>query len=89
MRGQPIDVFISYSSADVAHAERLQTALTARGIKVYRDKAGANATGLTPGQHVDFALSAALREAKAVLVLWSASSIAPAWVDARSAVRRG
>ncbi len=81
---RPIDVFISYSSADVAHAELLQTALTARGVKVYRDKAGArpdaNATGLTPGQHVDFALPAALREAKAVVVLWSASSVASAWV---------
>jgi hypothetical protein len=64
--GQPIDVFISYSSADVALAERLEHLLKARGKRVWRDK-----TRLQPGQRVTNVIPEALREAKAVVTIFS------------------
>jgi len=74
---RPIDVFISYARADVAEAERLETLLSAppHNLNVWRDK-----TRLLPGEHVDFAIPDALRQAKAVLIVWSATSIASDWV---------
>lgn len=73
----PHDVFISYARADVAAAVALQARLQAppHNLKVWRDK-----TELLPGEHVDEAIPRALRGSKAVVVLWSTTSIASEWV---------
>ncbi len=68
-------VFISYQRADVALAERLQAALEAAGVAVWRDKAD-----LRPGDHVDFAIPEALREARAVATIWTGNSLKSEWV---------
>ena len=53
-----------------------------RCCPVYRTglKSGATRPNLLPGQQVDFAIPAALRDAKVVVVLWSPQSIGSDWV---------
>jgi len=80
--GQPIDVFISYSSADVALAERLEQLLKARGKRVWRDK-----TRLQPGERVTNVIPEALREAKAVSRRRSPGSATRAMRRPRSTTR--
>jgi tetratricopeptide (TPR) repeat protein len=72
---EPSDVFISYSSDDVAQAAALEEVLQRRGMSVWRDK-----RRLKPGQHVDDAIPFALRDARAVVVIWSGSSMRSDWV---------
>jgi hypothetical protein len=72
---QPLDVFISYSSTDVEHAEQLEETLASKGLRVWRDK-----QRLKAGEHIDFAIPAALRNARAVVVIWSNASVASDWV---------
>jgi tetratricopeptide (TPR) repeat protein len=64
----PLDAFISYSSDDVAQAVKLQAALEAAGLSVWRD-------------HVVPTISRALRNAAAVVVLWSDSAAKSRWVQ--------
>jgi len=63
------DVFLSYSSKDRAAAERVQQALTARGIDVFWDQA------TPPGVDWDTWIRAKLSDCKAAIVLWSKESI--------------
>lgn len=70
-----VDVFISYSGKDVRQAEALETLLVKKGKRVWRDK-----RRLKPGEHVDFAISAALRGAATVVTIWSENSVASHWV---------
>jgi hypothetical protein len=74
---RPYDVLISYAREDVERASALEALLSGlpHRLKVWRDK-----TNLLPGQQVDFAIPAALRDAKVVVVLWSPQSIGSDWV---------
>jgi tetratricopeptide (TPR) repeat protein len=75
--GADYDVFISYARADLEHAVALQALLEGPPYnkRVWRDK-----TELRPGEHVDEAIPRALRAAKAVVVLWSQTSVRSEWV---------
>ena len=63
------DVFLSYSSRDRAAAERVQEALTARGIDVFWDQA------TPPGQDWDTWIRSKLANCKVAIVLWSRDSV--------------
>jgi TIR domain len=69
------DVFLSYSSKDVSWAEWLQTHLTRRGIRVYRDK-----DRLTAGDEWQPQLQDAIARSQHLLVLWSAAARDSDWV---------
>ncbi len=63
------DVFLSYSSKDRAAAERVQAALSARGIDVFWDQE-------TPaGQDWDTWIRGKLNACKVAVVLWSRASV--------------
>lgn len=72
---RPIDVFISYSNLDAAHAETLQGQLEGLGLKVWRDK-----TELEAGDPFIPKINAALDQAARVIVLWSQASVRSNWV---------
>lgn len=72
------DVFISYSRNDVAVAQRFAEALAAQGLSVWWDDA------LRAGEAFDEAIEQALKQAKAVIVLWSKTSVASRWVRAEA-----
>jgi TolB-like protein len=74
------DVFISYSRQDRKTAERFAAAFEASGYSVWWDAA------LLSGETFDEVIEAALREAKAVVVLWSPHSVASRWVRAEAAL---
>ena len=57
---QPADVFISYSSKDVAHAEALEALLEKAGLTVWRDK-----KRLVPGEHYVFSIHDGIEERQA------------------------
>ena len=59
------DIFISYSRDDQAVARQYADALKAEGFSVWWD------TELRPGESFDAVIEAALRAAKAVVVLWA------------------
>ena len=63
------DVFLSYSSRDRAAEERVQEALTARGIDVFWDQA------TPPGQDWDTWIRSKLANCKVAIVLWSRDSV--------------
>lgn len=63
------DVFLSYSSRDRAAAERVQEALTVRGIDVFWDQA------TPPGQDWDTWIRSKLANCKVAIVLWSRDSV--------------
>jgi hypothetical protein len=64
------DVFLSYSSNDRAAAERVQAALSARGIDVFWDQE------TPPGVDWDTWIRSKLTACKVAVVLWSKESIA-------------
>ena len=64
------DVFLSYSSKDRQAAERVERALSARGIEVFWDKE------TPPGVDWDTWIRGKLAKAKVAVVLWSKNSIA-------------
>jgi hypothetical protein len=66
---QPADVFISYSSKDVAHAEALEALFEKAGLTVWRDK-----KRLEPGESYVFSIHDGIEQAKRVVVLWSRRS---------------
>lgn len=74
--GYEYDVFLSYSSKDVAWAEWLYTDLKQRGIKIYRDK-----ERLTAGEEWQPQLQEAIEGSRHLLVLWSMNARDSDWVD--------
>jgi hypothetical protein len=68
------DIFLSYSRDDQATARIFAEALAAEGFSVWWDVA------LRAGQAYDEVTEAALRSARAVVVLWSKRSVASRWV---------
>lgn len=78
------DVFISYARADKARVAPLVAAIEARGWSVWWDPE------ISPGKEFDDEIDAELRAAKAVLVVWTPTSVASRWVrgEARDAAER-
>jgi TolB-like protein len=72
------DIFLSYNREDQARAKLFADAFQAQGFDVWWD------VGLTPGEAYDEVTEAALRTAKAVVVLWSKKSVASRWVRAEA-----
>ncbi len=81
---QAHDVFISYSSKDVAKAEALEALLEKAGLTVWRDK-----KRLVPGSNYVFSIHDGIENAKRVVVLWSKNSIASEYVAAEAEYARG
>ncbi len=72
------DVFISYSRDDAEIARLFADAFQSAGLTVWWDDA------LRSGEAFDESIERALREAKAVVVLWSTSSVTSRWVRAEA-----
>ena len=68
------DVFISYSRPDHALAKALAADLSAKGLAVWWD------SELLSGEDFRAAILARLRQAKAVIVIWSHQSVGSRWV---------
>jgi TolB-like protein len=79
------DVFLSYSREDQAVARRFAEAFERAGLSVWWDQA------LSAGEAYDKVTETALREARAVVVLWSRHSVESRWVrsEATMADRNG
>jgi adenylate cyclase len=79
------DVFVSYARADRARVAPLVAAIVAKGWSVWWDP------NITPGQEFDDQIDAEIDAAKAVLVVWTPTSVASRWVrgEAREAADRG
>jgi adenylate cyclase len=79
------DVFISYARADKARVAPLVAAIEARGWSVWWDPE------ISPGQEFDDEIDVELQAAKAVLVVWTPTSVSSRWVrgEARDAAERG
>ena len=72
------DVFLSYSREDQATARRFAEALEREGFSVWWDQT------LHSGEAYDKVTEKALREAKAVVVLWSKAAVDSRWVRAEA-----
>jgi adenylate cyclase len=72
------DVFISYAREDAETARRFADAFRAAGCSVWWDDE------LRSGEVFDESIERALRDAKAVVVLWSKASVASRWVRAEA-----
>jgi TIR domain/PDZ domain len=68
------EIFVSYASADRARAQALAAALSTRGWSVWWDRK------IPLGKSYDEVIEKALAQAKCVIVLWSAVSVASEWV---------
>ena len=79
------DIFVSYSRADKARVAPLVAALEAQGWSVWWDPE------ITPGDEFDALIGAELEAARAVVVVWTRSSVESRWVkgEARDAADRG
>ncbi len=79
------DVFVSYARADKARVAPLVAAIEAKGWSVWWDPE------ITPGQEFDDQIDAEIDAAKAVVVIWTPTSVASRWVrgEAREAAERG
>ena len=79
------DIFVSYSRTDKARVAPLVAALEAQGWSVWWDPE------ITPGDEFDALIGAELETARAVVVVWSPSSVDSRWVkgEARDAADRG
>lgn len=73
-----IDVFLSYAREDQAVARRFADAFEREGLSVWSD------VTLRSGEAYDEAMEAALKSARAVVVLWSRTSVASRWVRAEA-----
>ena len=71
-------IFLSYNREDAATAKRFADAFTAEGLSVWWD------VTLRSGEAYDEVTEAALRSAKAVVVLWSPRSVVSRWVRAEA-----
>jgi hypothetical protein len=80
------DIFVSYAREDHAPAEAIAASLRDAGFSVWIDT-----TGILEGRAYDLQIEMALRDAKAVVVLWSHPAVASEWVrsEASEAHRRG
>ncbi|MGH8413716.1 MAG: TIR domain-containing protein [Gammaproteobacteria bacterium] len=78
------DVFVSYARADKARVAPLVAAIEAKGWSVWWDPE------ISPGQEFDDQIDAEIDAAKAVLVVWTPTSVASRWVrgEAREAAER-
>jgi TolB-like protein/Flp pilus assembly protein TadD len=74
------DIFLSYNREDQAVAKRVAEAFEAAGMSVWWDQT------LRSGETYDEVTEAALRGAKAVVVLWSPRSVASHWVRAEATI---
>jgi len=74
------DIFLSYNREDAEIARRFADAFAADGFEVWWDQA------LRSGEAYDEVTEAALRNAKAVVVLWSKRSVASRWVRAEASI---
>ncbi|HXC60828.1 MAG TPA: TIR domain-containing protein [Steroidobacteraceae bacterium] len=74
------DIFLSYNREDQPKARRFAEALQRQGLDVWWD------TELRSGEAYDQVTEKALREARAVVVLWSARSVESRWVRAEAAL---
>jgi hypothetical protein len=72
------DIFLSYNRDDAARAKLFADAFVAEGFEVWWD------ANLRSGEEYDRATEAALRSAKAVVVLWSKRSVDSSWVRAEA-----
>jgi TolB-like protein len=72
------DIFLSYSRDDQATARRFAEAFGREGLTVWWDQT------LRSGENYDQVTESALREAKAVVVLWSKQSVDSRWVRAEA-----
>jgi TIR domain len=72
------EVFLSYASPDREKARALAEFLEERSCSVFWDRA------IPPGRSFDEVIEGALREARAVIVLWSADAVASDWVKAEA-----
>jgi serine/threonine-protein kinase len=72
------DIFLSYSRDDQARAKLFAEAFVREGFDVWWD------AGLRAGEAYDAVTERALREAKAVVVLWSPRSVESRWVRAEA-----
>ena len=72
------DVFLSYSREDQVTARRFADALQREGFNVWWDQA------LDAGESFDKVTEQALREARAVVVLWSKHAVDSRWVRAEA-----
>ena len=72
------DIFLSYNRDDQAVAKRYANAFAAEGLEVRWD------TALRSGEAYDEVTEAALRGAKALVVLWSPRSVVSRWLRADS-----
>ncbi len=74
------DIFLSYNREDQHQAKLFADAFAAAGLDVWWD------TALRSGEAYDEVTEAALRGAKAVVVLWSPRSVASRWVRAEATI---
>ena len=74
----PPDIFLSYNREDQGRAKVFAEAFEREGFKVWWD------VGLRTGEAYDEVTEAALRTAKAVVVLWSKKSVVSRWVRAEA-----
>jgi eukaryotic-like serine/threonine-protein kinase len=72
------DIFVSYSREDQAVARSYAEGFEAEGFSVWWDQS------LNPGEAFDQVTERALDEAKAVVVLWSKTSVNSRWVRAEA-----
>ena len=79
------DVFVSYARSDKARVAPLVAAIEAQGWSVWWDPE------IDAGQQFDDQIEAELKAAKAVVVVWTPTSVASRWVrgEAREAADRG
>ena len=75
-------VFVSYARPDDPHAERVAAGLRAKGYEVWRDDE------LPAHRAFSEVIEERLREATAVVVLWSASAAKSQWVRAEADTAR-
>ena len=74
------DIFLSYNRDDSAKAKAFADGFAAEGLSVWWD------TALRSGEAYDEVTEAALRAAKAVVVLWSPRSVVSRWVRAEATI---
>ncbi|WP_159797950.1 TIR domain-containing protein [Croceibacterium salegens] len=72
------DIFLSYNREDAARAKHFADGFAAEGLEVWWDVA------LRSGEAYDEVTEAALRNARAVVVLWSKKSVVSRWVRAEA-----
>ena len=79
------DVFVSYCRRDKSRVQPLVAAIEDMGWSVWWDPA------IVPGQEFDRQIDAELKQAAAVLVVWTPESVESRWVrgEARDAAERG